>query len=463
MLLKPINKIYYVVQPNLGLGYLAAVMLERGHDVAIVDSGKENLRWEGFVKLIEKEKYDLICIQMFTHELGSVSKHIEIIKKYSPLSTVICGGPHISCLPEETMNLIKGIDFGFVAEAEAGLSKFMQLSKQDYGNCDVLETIPNLVWRKNGQIKKNKIEEAGNLDNIKFPAWQLMPPAGYPVAPHGSFCKKIPVAPIIISRGCPFHCTFCGGKSVTGKTIRYRSPGNVISEIKLLYEKYGVREIHIEDDNFTFKREYVIDFCNAILKSGLSLAFALPNGARLDTFDEEVLRLMEKAGFYSMALGIESGNNRILGLMQKELTREEIEDKVALIKRCTKFNLTGFFLIGYPQETEAEILETIAFAKNLRLDKASFMFAMPLPGTKLWEIFKQKNKSEVGWDDFFYYKVVKGLSEIPASKIKLLQRKAVREFYLRPGIIFGLLGEVKSFSQINIIIKRLAGIFIPKP
>lgn len=459
LLLKPISDVYYVIQPNLGLGYLATIMLENGHDVHIVDSGREKLTWNDFTRLIEEEKYDLIGIQMFTHEVPSVKKDIDIIKKYSPQSIVIVGGAHISGDPEGTMNLLNNIDFGFVGESEIGIEKFVKLQKENYSNYEVLKKIPNLVWRQNGKIMINPSVSFKDLDAIKFPAWHLMHPSVYPIAPHGSLCKKTPVAPMIISRGCPFQCTFCAGKSVTGSLIRYRTLENVIREIMLLYNEYGVREIHIEDDNFTLKREYVINFCKEIIKLGLDLVFALPNGVRLDTLDEDLLKLMEKAGFYSMAVGIESGSDRILKLMKKHLSKDVIKEKIDLIKRCTKINLTGFFLFGYPGETESEILNTISFAKALKLDKASFMFVMPLPGSQLWDIYKQKNGHEIDWTNFFYYRIVKGLSDIPEKNLRKLQKRAIWEFYLRPKIIFGLIKQVKTYTQAKIIVERFVNIF----
>lgn len=461
LLLKPINDVYYVVQPNLGLGYLARIMLENGYAVHIVDSGREKLTWDDFHSLIDGERYDLIGIQMFTHEVPSVRKHVDIIKKFWPETTVIVGGAHISGDPEGTMNLLNNIDFGFVGESEIGIEKFLKLQKEDYSNYELLSKIPNLVWRQNDEIMINPRASFKNLDKIRFPAWHLMSPSLYPVAPHGSLCRKTPVAPMIISRGCPFKCTFCGGKSVTGSHIRYRSLENVIREIILLYNDYGVREIHIEDDNFTLRKQYVINFCKEINKLGLDLVFALPNGVRLDTLDEKVLKLMEKAGFYSIAVGIESGSNRILKLMNKKLSKDKINDKINLIKKCTDINLTGFFLFGYPGETESEILESISFAKSLKLDKASFMFVMPLPGSELWDIYKQKNEQEIDWTDFFYYRVVEGLSDIPVENLKKLQKKAVWEFYSRPKIIFGLIKQVKSYSQVRIIADRLVDIFAP--
>ncbi len=239
LLLKPISDVYYVIQPNLGLGYLATIMLENGQQVLIVDSGKENLTWDKFTKQIQQEKYDIIGIQMFTHEISSVKKHAEIIKKYSPDTTVIIGGAHISGDPIGAMNLLKDVDFGFIGEAEIGIEKFVKLDKKDYPNYELLKEIPGLVWRQDSEIVVNPRAQLNELDMIKFPAWHLMPPSSYPIAPHGSFCKKMPVAPIIATRGCPFQCTFCAGKSVTGPILRSRSVENFIEEIFLLQKKYN--------------------------------------------------------------------------------------------------------------------------------------------------------------------------------------------------------------------------------
>lgn len=460
LLLKPIDKIHYIIQPNLGLGYLATIMLENGADVAILDSAREDLSWDGFSKRIKEEKYDLIGIQMLTFEIPSVKKHIDIIKRYSPETTIVIGGPHISGDPKGTMNLLNNIDFGFAGEAEIGMERFLNIKKDDYANAALLREIPSLIWRQNGRVMINYRRSFEDLDKIKFPAWQHISPLGYPLALHGIFYRKTPVAPMIISRGCPFQCAFCAGKSVTGQNIRYRSIRNVLDEITFLYNKYGVREIHIEDDNFTFKKEYVVNFCNEIIKSGLDIAFALPNGTRLDTLDEEMLRLMERAGFYSMAVGIESGSDRVLKLMNKNLSTDMIKKKIELIKRYTKIDLTGFFLIGYPQETESEILATIAFAKSLKLDKASFVYPIPFPGSGLWDRYNEKDAQKVAWGDFFPHRVIKSDFGIPTEKLKKLQRKAFREFYLRPKIIFKLLRQAKVSQQIKAIVERLINIFI---
>jgi len=455
LLLKPINNTYFVVQPPLGLGYLADVILREGHEVDIIDAGREGLSWDGFVSMVGREKYDLIGIQMFSYEIPYVKRHIDIIKRYAPGSVVIIGGPHISGDPEGTAAYLDKMDFGFVGEAEIGLEHFLRLRRQNYSDPARLGEIPNLVWRRDGQTVVNPRAPVQNPDEIAFPAWDLMSPRSYPAATHGIFFRHIPVAPIITSRGCPFSCTFCAARALTGREIRYRSVENVVEEIILLHDRYGVKEFHIEDDNFTWKREYVTSFCREIIDRGLNLAFALPNGIRLDSLDREVLALMERAGFYSLAVGIESGSDRVLELMKKTLTREVIREKLELIKECTDMRISGFFLIGYPGETEDEIEATISFARELPLDLASFLITMPLPGSPLWDDYNKRDYQNINWEDFIPSRVVPGLSNIPPGRLKRLQRKATIRFYLRPKIICGILKKLKHPNQYRIIWHRL--------
>ena len=460
LLLKPINNTYYVVQPPLGLGYLAAVIIRQGHEVRIVDAGRENLSWDAFTDLVELGGYDLIGIQMFTYELPFVKRHIEIIKRYSPGSVVIVGGPHISGDPEGTADYLEKMDFGFVGEVEIGFEQFLRLGKKDYSDADRLGKIPNLVWRSDGRVVVNSRAPVQDPDEIELPDWHLMDPRSYPSATHGIFFRHTPVAPIITSRGCPFPCTFCAARVLTGQVIRYRSVENVIKEIILLHDRYGINEFHIEDDNFTLRPDYVTSFCREIIKRDLDLAFALPNGIRLDTLDREILTMMERAGFYSLAVGIESGSDRVLKLMKKNLTREVIREKIEMIKECTDMRVSGFFLIGYPGETEEEIGATISFARELPLDLASFLITMPLPGSPLWDDYKKQDYQNINWQNFVPSRVVPGLSDIPPARLKRLQRKATILFYLRPKIISRILKELKRPNQYRIIGRRLRDILI---
>jgi len=234
---------------------------------------------------------------------------------------------------------------------------------------------------------------------------------------------------------------------------------NVIGEIIMLSKDYGVREIHIEDDNFTLRKDYVIDFCNEIKRASLDMSFSLPNGVRLDSLDEEMLQAMERAGFYSLSVGIESGSDRVLRLMKKTLSTKTIREKLNLIKRCTKMQIAANFLIGYPGETESEILETIAFSKSLPINKAGFNFVMPLPGSELWPLYSHGSKDLADYENLFSYRCVENLSSIPTDRLTALYKRATWEFYARPRIILQLLRSIKTPSQVGIILKRLANIF----
>ncbi len=115
-----------------------------------------------------------------------------------------------------------------------------------------------------------------------------MDPRTYPEAPHGGFARDFPAAPIVISRGCPYSCTFCGTKNVTGQKMRYRTPEHVLAEIRLLQHHYGVREIHVEDDNFSAVRREVKKFCEAMIREQIDIPWYCTSGLRLDLIDEEL-------------------------------------------------------------------------------------------------------------------------------------------------------------------------------
>jgi len=233
-------------------------------------------------------------------------KMIAMVKEFDRNIITIAGGPHISGLADHTMRIVKDLDYGFCGEAEAGIVKFCRIMAGEDGAA--LSGVPGLVYRKDGRVMINERAIVEDLDKLEFPEWDLIDPRTYPVAPQGTFTKRLPVAPILTSRGCPYECTYCGVKSNTGRKYRTRSPENVIAEIELLVSKYAVREIHIEDDNFTLDRNRVVRFCNLLIDKKIDISWACPNGVRLDTLDADILKLMERAGCYSFAIGIESGS-----------------------------------------------------------------------------------------------------------------------------------------------------------
>jgi radical SAM superfamily enzyme YgiQ (UPF0313 family) len=173
--------------------------------------------------------------------------------------------------------------------------------------------------------------------------------------------KKTPVAPIITTRGCPYNCSYCSASIISGRQLRFRSPSLVVDEIEMLVNTYGVREIQIEDDNFTLNTKHALEICREIIRRGIKVIWSLPNGVRVDCLTDELLADMRKSGCYLMALGIESGNQRLLDESGKKLDLTIVPDMVNKVRKAG-IAVWGFFMIGFPSETNQEVWETINFA-----------------------------------------------------------------------------------------------------
>lgn len=480
--------------PPLGLGYLATAIRAR-HEVEIIDGLKEELTTDKFSQLLRDKNPDVCCFQVFTFQIPQVLEYLEVARASNQDLKIILGGPHPSADAEHIFELFPTANWAFKGEAELGLSQLLDLLVDDKLNEEALANVPGLIWKiaeKNAEEKiakenaENKkpaeitAEESAektatkkvtptitvvneqnfhcDLNDLGWPAWDLLEPQTYPLAPHGAFFKNYPIAPIIITRGCPFSCTYCSGHLVSGKAIRARSAEDVIGEIKLLYEQYGVREIHIEDDNFTFRRELVMDFCRELKANNLNITWTCPNGVRLDTLDEELLLTMKDAGLYSLSVGIESGSDKILRDLKKSLNKDVIREKIALIKKCG-LEVIGFFIIGYPTEKLDDILATINFACELPLKRASFALFKPFPGTEITKNLLATGEiqpmSVANWAKFILADAVYAPPGFTTKQMKQLRRRAIVSFYFRPTIMWRFIHEIRSWAHFKLIIKRI--------
>ncbi|MCF7898290.1 MAG: B12-binding domain-containing radical SAM protein [Candidatus Omnitrophica bacterium] len=457
LFIKPKDKYFYAVIPNLGLGYLASILVSEGHHVDILDCNKCADSEAEFDQYVRKNEYDVFGFQVYTSGIVNAAVMMKKARQSYPGALIIAGGPHPSGDPADTYESLPDTDLVVVGESEKVIAKITGLSRKDLKNYDLLAKIDNIVYRgANGNLVYNKVKFIEDLDTLSFPRWELIDPGSYPMSPHGTFSRAYPTAPIITSRGCPYPCTFCTVSKIFGKRIRQRSVKNVLDEMECLDKKYGIKEFHIEDDNFTIKKDYVLEFCRGISERGLNIWWACPNGIRADKIDKEMLKAMEKSGCYSFAFGIESGSKRVLKKMNKSITLDEIEKKVSMVKKLTKIQVTGFFLIGYPGETVEDLEQTLSFSRKLKLDKASFSPVMPLPGSSIYNDWKKNiNTERIEWDKFLYYQIVPGVSDIDENLLAAYLKKAFIGFYLRPRIIAETLIQVKTIHQLKALLKRI--------
>ncbi|MFH1966699.1 MAG: radical SAM protein [Patescibacteria group bacterium] len=428
----------HTVAPPLGLGYIASVLLNNGHQVEILDPSKEKLSLDEITEIIITKNPDVLGLSILTPRYNTSKELIAKVKEKAPQIKIIVGGAHISALPEISIQDIKA-DYAAVGEGEYTL---LELLEHLQGNRK-LEDIPGLIYYQDGIIKSNlRRPNIENLDSIPFPAWHLMDPREYPPMPHQFFFKKYPVAPIMTTRGCPHICSFCAAESIWGRKYRTRSVKNIVDEIELLVTKYGVKEIHIEDDNFTLIKKHALDVCNEIIRRKLDIVWKCPNGVRADSLDDELLAKMKESGCYQLAFGIESGNQEILNSVNKHLDLKIIPEAVRRAKDAG-LEVHGFFMIGFPNETFQTAMDTIRFSRSIGLDVANYATLAYLPGSALFrEYIKNKKTDSIDWGSINYY-TPQATVGLTSDQLKKIQRKALLRFYFSPKVLIGHLFKLK--------------------
>ncbi len=446
----------HVVLPPLGLGYVASYLKKKFDDieVKILDCLKEGYNFNDFKNYIVKEKPDVVGTTAFTMEIDAALKCSKIAKDVDKNIMTIIGGPHASNAPED---ILKNDNVDFIIRSEAEMP-FYKLIKELKGEKN-FKDVPNLGYKKDDEIILNEIEFLEDLDELPYPDYELMRFHEYPKM---YFMKKHPSAPIVTSRGCPFQCTFCSAGKLSGKKFRFRSAENIMEEIKWLKSKYNIKEFQIWDDNFTVKRDRAIKFCNMLIEENMNLEWWCPNGLRIETLDEELLKKMKQSGCYAMAVGIESGSEKIQKDMKKFLDLDKAREIINLAKKIG-IRTQGFFILGYPTETKEDVLKTIKFAKELPLDRASFSLFQPLVGSEIYENLKKEGRlDKINLSNCEYSKTSVLPKGITAKELKNLQRRAIIEFYFRPKVFIKFTKENLSFSQIKEIFLMIKKYLIGK-
>jgi magnesium-protoporphyrin IX monomethyl ester (oxidative) cyclase len=249
-------------------------------------------------------------------------------------------------------------------------------------------------------VKTRPGEFLMELDRLPHPARHLLPMNEYFLKdrPHGTATRHKRSTPIITSRGCPAKCTFCSIHTVWGREFRGRSGANVLEELRLLVDRYAIKEIQIEDDNLTYNKPRAHEVLDKIIEADLGLSFTTPNGIAAWVLDRPLLEKLRKSGFYRLTIAVESGNQQVLhDIVKKPLQLKKVEEVVAMAKDLG-FELDTFFVVGFPGETKEQIQDTFDFANKLSVDNAKFFIATPYPGTELYKIASESGYLAEGFD-----------------------------------------------------------------
>lgn len=398
-----VNQQRMPVVPPLGVSYVAAVLEKLGYEVKVIDC-----LVEGFLTPTPSNggmvRYGLTD-QEIQRRISDFSPHVvgvscvltnkykdahhlcQLVKSFDPSVITIMGGAHPTTFPRLVMD-DESVDFAVLGEGDYALPELIERIDKDLG----FDDFDGLAFRKGNTVVVNeKIKFIEDLDSLPFPARHLLPMKLYSQIsqPHGDFLR-MPFTTMITSRGCPARCIFCSALKLWGKKYRIRSAENVLAEIKMLVDTYGIREIHFEDDNMTYNIQRAKQIFKGVIDQKFNISWCAPNGLAVFALDEDTVTLMKQSGCFSVAIAIESGSQEVLDhIVHKPLNLAKVKPLVEKM-RSIGLHTKGFFIIGFPDETRKQIQETMDFAKNVGLDWVALNIATPLPGTTMFDRCKEK-------------------------------------------------------------------------
>ncbi|MCX5867899.1 MAG: radical SAM protein [Proteobacteria bacterium] len=441
----------HVAGPPLGLMHLASAIRKFGkeqYQIKIVDMNLTRMKPEKLKEVLQDFDPELVGLSALAFERQAVHRTARLIKEFKPDCRVVVGGPYGTMWSTEILQDNR-VDWVVIGEGEI---TFTELLDTYFRDGDITK-VEGIAYRQNGNINHSgNRKPVADLDTLPFPAWDLVDIPAYSrwIQNANVILAARPYMYIFTSRGCPFQCAYC--HDILGKSIREASPQNVLEQIKILVSRYRIKEFHIVDDCFNYHAERAKEICRRIIAEGLKIKIAFPNGIRADLLDRELLSLLKKAGAYILSFAVESASLRIQKMIKKNLDLNKTIEMIIAADQLG-FLTKGYFMIGFPTETQEEINKTVDFAVKSPLLFASFFNVVPFRKTPLYELARLQYPDIDNIDYDLYYYGKSFYSFATGFDLNKTQRKAYWKFYF-PGRIFRIMRKpflkFYSFRQIFI-------------
>jgi anaerobic magnesium-protoporphyrin IX monomethyl ester cyclase len=405
--------------PQLGMGYLAAVLEKNGYTVDVIDCQALNIAFDEFRSKLSKRQPDIVGITSITLTYNPALEIAKIAKQVHPNCLTVLGGPHVTFWDENALQECPSVDIVVRREGEYTLLELVQKLEAGKPLDDVIGT----TCRKDGKIVKNPdrplIED---LDSLPFPARHLWP--------LEELRKMEDIFYLTTSRGCTSWCDFCAAVRMFGRRYRMRSPKSIVDELEYLNKTFNATKFTFCDDAFTIDQPRIEELCKEIKARNLKIVWNC--GTRVDKVTKELLIKMKDAGCVSVWFGVESGSQEVLNVMHKGISTSQTITAIGWVRELGLTPVPNV-LLGYPGETKESAWQTIKFVQKVSPDNLAFYnIATPLPGTPMYEN---------GWlkiTDFDKYDCKTPIFETPTMSMKELEEiseKAFRSFYLRPSYV----------------------------
>jgi radical SAM superfamily enzyme YgiQ (UPF0313 family) len=420
-----------IVFPPIELASIAAVLRRSGLAVRIEDYPATGGGWEAYRADLNAFRPDLVLINVVLATREQDFQALALAKEIlgAEAVTTVAKGELMDPLGEASLAGYPALDFGMHGEVEEILAALCEGAP--------LETLPGLVWRRDGAVIRNPGHPPfPDLNALPLPARDLLDNHLYRSPETGN-----PLTVIQGNRGCPSKCIFCPAGSMSGYKVRYRAPELVMREIEECVNRFGIREFLFHGDTFTLNKTWLLELCDRIIASGLRIRWGC--NSRVDTMDDERAERMRRAGCWVVAFGVESGDQEILDKMRKGQRVERAREAVAACKRHG-LRTHAFFVIGTPWETRATLARTLRFVRELDTDFFDFNIAYPLPGTEMHEIATCDKLFEAPPDGAGYASAAVRSYELSSAELTAWRKKALLGLYLRPRYVARMLARAGS-------------------
>jgi radical SAM superfamily enzyme YgiQ (UPF0313 family) len=391
------NRVQVMAFPPLGIETLAPVIREHGHEVRMFDTCHPQMKEENIARAIGEEKPNVIALSsLSTTSYPATKSMAQRLKQESPDTPIILGGVFATMNAKKILVDCHYVDFIGVGEGEELLPDYLE-------NLHDLGKVKGLVWRSGDDIVENANRPIiQDLNQFPYPDRtsllidyiESMPLDVPAVLSLDRFCT------IQTSRGCPYKCVYCDVPMLADGKWRYRSPEHVLGEMQQLNDQ-GYRSIYFTDDHFLLNRKRINDICEGIIKRKFEFRWGCEG--RVDSAAVDQFPIMAESNCNFLAFGIEAGTQKVLDRLKKNQSLDQIKNAVNEAKRYGIGTAHGFFLIGSPDETEADILQSFRFAARLKLDTFGFNRLCIYRGTPLWQEYVDRGiiEDERDWYKWF--------------------------------------------------------------
>jgi radical SAM superfamily enzyme YgiQ (UPF0313 family) len=434
-------------QPSIGLAYIAAVLRRGGHEVSIIDAYVNQFSLREILDKIKAEAPQIVGISVLTTSSDTVRIISLGIRSFIPQAKIVYGNIHATLFCDD---LLKSGQADYIVHREGEMTMLDLVNTLAAGK-PIGDVLGISFLDKGAVINTPSRPFIEALDVLPYPAWDLLPMEKYTSDPRTELLPNQNTFQILATRGCPNICTFCSShtdKSL-GMIYRMRDPKKVVDEMEYLYHCFGARAFTFMDLAFPLIKNHGMELCQEIINRGLHEKIRWTSELRVKPLDEEILYKMKEAGCKTINFGIESGTDRILGLLKKNFTADDVRRAVKMAHKAG-LETDGMFMIGLPEETEDDIKRTIDFAIELGMRYSIFNIFVPYPGCELYDVLSKQNKIHFKhWSDFISYPTYSGgvpvyvPDGLTKAQLMSLQTLAMKKFYLRPEFIKRELSELK--------------------